>query len=80
MRSFIEGRHLQEHHYLFVTRKVARPDSLSILSIGTIEVSSLIYLMLAEADGKIIKLVKQEVSYENIQDNENNEPIGFAYF
>lgn len=30
--------------YLFVTKKVRRPEFLSILSIGTIEVSSLIYL------------------------------------
>lgn len=36
--------------------------------------------MLTEADGKIIKLVKQAVSCENIQDNKNNKPIGFAYF
>ena len=33
------------HHYLFVTKNVARPESLSILSMGTIEVSSLTYLV-----------------------------------
>lgn len=30
--------------YLFVTKNVARPEALSILSIGIIELSSLIYL------------------------------------
>lgn len=68
------------HHHLFVTRKVARPDSLSILSIGTIEVLSLIYLMVAAAENNINKLVKQGVHYENIQDNKDNNTIGFAYF
>lgn len=34
--------------------------------------------MLAEADGNIITLVKQAVSYE-IQDNKNNKSIGFLH-
>jgi hypothetical protein len=36
---------LREAKYLFVTKNVARPESLSILSMGTIAVSSLIYLV-----------------------------------
>lgn len=33
-----------ESLYLFVTKNTARPESLNILSIGTIAISSMIYL------------------------------------
>lgn len=43
-QRFIITTTLDPDRYLFVTRNIARPDSLSIFSMGTIEPSSLIYL------------------------------------
>lgn len=51
------GNHAFFHRrnaYLFVTMNVVRPESLSILSIGTIDRSSLMYLEVE----KIVKMSK----------------------
>lgn len=43
----------EQKYYLFVTKNVERPESLSILSMGTIEVSSLIYLIHEQHNGQM---------------------------